>query len=105
RRILPGIPSFEALGLPQTISDLAREQHGLGLVTGLAGAGKTAPIAAMVDQVNEHREGHIVTIEDPVEVLHSDKRSIVDQREVGTETPPRLSGIEHALRQDPDAIA
>ena len=102
RRVLPGIPSFEALGLPATVADLAREQHGLVLVTGLAGSGKTATIAAMVDHVNQHREGHIVTIEDPVEVLHADKRSIVDQREVGTDTPSAVSGLEHALRQDPD---
>ena len=74
------------------------------LVTGLAGSGKTATIAAMVDHVNQHREGHIVTIEDPVEVLHADKRSIVDQREVGTDTPTAVSGLEHALRQDPDVI-
>lgn len=104
RRVLPGIPSFEALGLPATVADLAREQHGLVLVTGLAGAGKTATIAAMVDHVNQHREGHIVTIEDPVEVLHADKRSIVDQREVGTDTPSAVSGLEHALRQDPDVL-
>jgi twitching motility protein PilT len=104
RRVLPGIPSFEALGLPQTVADLAREQHGLVLVTGLSGAGKTATIAAMVDHVNQHREGHIVTVEDPVEVLHADKRSIVDQREVGTDTPSAVSGLEHALRQDPDVI-
>jgi twitching motility protein PilT len=104
RRVLPGIPSFEALGLPQTVADLAREQPGLVLVTGLAGAGKTATIAAMVDHVNQHREGHIITIEDPVEVLHADKRSIVDQREVGTDTPTAVSGLEHALRQDPDVL-
>jgi twitching motility protein PilT len=104
RRVLPGIPSFEALGLPPTVADLAREQHGLVLVTGLAGAGKTATIAAMVDHVNQHREGHIITIEDPVEVLHADKRSIVDQREVGTDTPTAVSGLEHALRQDPDVL-
>ena len=104
RRVLPGIPSFEALGLPATVADLAREQHGLVLVTGLAGAGKTATIAAMVDHVNQHREGHIVTIEDPVEVLHPDKRSIVDQREVGTDTSSPVAGLEHALRQDPDVI-
>jgi len=104
RRVLPGIPSFDALGLPATVADLAREQHGLVLVTGLAGAGKTATIAAMVDHVNQHREGHIVTIEDPVEVLHADKRSIVDQREVGTDTPSAVSGLEHALRQDPDVV-
>jgi twitching motility protein PilT len=104
RRIVAGIPSFEALGLPGTVAGLAREQHGLVLVTGLAGAGKTSTIAAMVDHVNEHREGHIVTIEDPVEVLHPDKRSIVDQREVGTDTPSAVSGLEHALRQDPDVV-
>ena len=62
------------------------------LVTGLAGSGKTATLAAMVDHVNTHREGHIVTIEDPVEVLHADKRSIVDQREVGTDTPSAVLG-------------
>jgi twitching motility protein PilT len=73
-------------------------------VTGLAGSGKTATLAAMVDHVNMHREGHIVTIEDPVEVLHADKRSIVDQREVGSDTPNAVSGLEHALRQDPDVI-
>ncbi len=104
RRVLPGIPSFDALGLPPTVADLAREQHGLVLVTGLAGSGKTATIAAMVDHVNQHREGHIVTIEDPVEVLHADKRSIVDQREVGTDTPSAVSGLEQALRQDPDVV-
>ncbi len=104
RRVLPGIPSFEALGLPATVADFAREQHGLVLVTGLAGSGKTATIAAMVDHVNQHREGHIVTIEDPVEVLHADKRSVVDQREVGTDTPSAVSGLEHALRQDPDVV-
>ncbi len=104
RRVLPGIPSFEALGLPQAVADLAHEQHGLVLVTGLAGAGKTATIAAMVDHVNQHREGHIVTIEDPVEVLHADKRSVVDQREVGSDTPSAVSGLEHALRQDPDVV-
>jgi twitching motility protein PilT len=104
RRVLPGIPSFEALGLPATVADLSRERHGLVLVTGLAGAGKTATIAAMVDHVNEHREGHIITIEDPVEVLHADKRSIVDQREIGTDTPSAVSGLEHALRQDPDVL-
>jgi twitching motility protein PilT len=104
RRVMNGIPSFEALGLPGTVADLAREQHGLVLVTGLAGAGKTATMAAMVDHVNEHREGHVITIEDPVEVLHADKRSIVDQREIGTDTSSAITGLEHALRQDPDVL-
>jgi twitching motility protein PilT len=104
RRVPTGIPTFEALGLPEAVAKLAGAQHGLVLVTGLAGSGKTATLAAMVDHVNTHREGHIVTIEDPVEVLHADKRSIVIQREVGSDTPTALSGLEHALRQDPDVI-
>jgi twitching motility protein PilT len=104
RRVPTGIPSFEALGLPGAVATLSGEQQGVVLVTGLAGSGKTATLAAMVDHVNVHREGHIVTIEDPVEVLHADKRSIVDQREVGSDTPNAVSGLEHALRQDPDVI-
>ncbi len=104
RRVLPGIPSFDALGLPRAVPELAEEQHGIVLVTGLAGSGKTATLAAMIDHVNAGREGHIVTIEDPVEVLHPDKRSIVDQREVGADTPSAVSGLEHALRQDPDVL-
>jgi twitching motility protein PilT len=104
RRVLPGIPSFDALGLPSAVRRLAEEPRGLVLVTGLAGSGKTATLAAMVDHVNTNREGHIVTIEDPVEVLHPDKRSIVDQREVGSDTPSTVSALEHALRQDPDVV-
>ena len=104
RRVPTGIPTFEALGLPDAVATLSSAQHGLVLVTGLAGSGKTATLAAMVDHVNTHREGHIVTIEDPVEVLHADKRSIVIQREVGSDTPSAVSGLEHSLRQDPDVI-
>jgi twitching motility protein PilT len=102
--VLPGIPDFEALSLPAVVATLADEPHGLVLVTGLAGSGKTATLAAMVDHVNSTRESHIVTIEDPVEVLHADKHSVVDQREVGTDTPSAQSGLAHALRQDPDVI-
>ena len=97
RRVPTGIPTFEALGLPDAVATLSSAQHGLVLVTGLAGSGKTATLAAMVDHVNTHREGHIVTIEDPVEVLHADKRSIVIQREVGSDTPSAVSGLEHSL--------
>jgi twitching motility protein PilT len=104
RRVLPGIPDFEALSLPPVVATLAGEPHGLVLVTGLAGSGKTATLAAMVDHVNNTRECHIVTIEDPVEVLHADKHSVVDQREVGIDTPSAQSGLAHALRQDPDVI-
>src|SRR5439155_894671 len=88
---LDGLLRFAVVGLPGAVATLAEEQHGLVLVTGLAGSGKTATLAAMVDHVNTQREGHIITIEDPVEVLHPDKRSIVDQREVGADTPTAVS--------------
>jgi twitching motility protein PilT len=104
RRVLPGIPGFEALTLPSAVRVLAEQHDGLVLVTGLAGSGKTATLAAMVDHVNTTRECHIVTIEDPVEVLHADKRSIVDQREVASDTPTASSALAHAVRQDPDVI-
>ena len=104
RRVLPGIPGFEALTLPAAVRGLADRTDGLVLVTGLAGSGKTATMAAMVDHINMSRECHIVTIEDPIEVLHADKRSIVDQREVSTDTPTAHSALVHALRQDPDVI-
>jgi twitching motility protein PilT len=104
RRVLPGIPGFEALGLPGTVPDLVAHPQGLVLVTGLAGSGKTSTLAAMVDHLNASRECHIVTIEEPVEVLHADKKAIVDQREVGADTPSTGSAIQHALRQDPDVI-
>ena len=104
RRVLPGIPGFEALGLPATVPDLVGHPQGLVLVTGLAGSGKTSTLAAMVDHLNASRECHIITIEEPVEVLHPDKRAIIDQREVGADTPSTVSAIQHALRQDPDVI-
>jgi twitching motility protein PilT len=104
RRVLPGIPGFDALSLPPTVAALADQPHGLVLVTGLAGSGKTATLAAMLDHVNATRECHVITIEDPVEVLHADKRAVVDQREVGTDTPSAQSALVHALRQDPDVI-
>ena len=90
--------------MPPAVAALADQAHGLVLVSGLAGSGKTATLAAMVDHVNSTRECHIVTIEDPVEVLHADKRAVVDQREVGTDTPSAESALVHALRQDPDVI-
>ncbi|MFN8034770.1 MAG: type IV pilus twitching motility protein PilT [Acidimicrobiia bacterium] len=104
RRVLPGIPSFEALGLPAVVRRLAEEPRGLVLVTGPTGSGKTTTLAAMVDHVNETFEKHIVTIEDPIEVLHRDKKSIVNQREIGTDTDDFASALKRVLRQDPDAI-
>jgi len=104
RRVVPGTPGFDALGLPVGVARLADEQSGLVLVTGLAGSGRTSTIAAIVDHVNQTRACHIVTIENPIEVLHPDKRSIVTQREVGTDTVSYESALRHALRQDPDVV-
>ncbi len=104
RRVLPGVPGFEALALPPVVQSLAEQPNGLVLVSGLGGSGRTATMAAMVDSINSERECHIVTIEDPIEVIHADKRAVVDQREVGTDTPSAHVALEHALRQDPDVI-
>jgi len=104
RRVLPGIPSFEALGLPPVVRRLAEEPRGLVLVTGPTGSGKTTTLAAMVDHINESFEKHIVTIEDPIEVLHRDNKSIVNQREIGTDTDNFGSALKRVLRQDPDVI-
>jgi twitching motility protein PilT len=104
RRVLPGIPSFEDLGLPPAVRRLADEARGLVLVTGPTGSGKTTTLACMIDHINETQRRHIVTIEDPIEVLHNDKQSIVNQREIGTDTDDFHSALKRAMRQDPDVI-
>jgi len=104
RRVLPGIPSFEELGLPPVVRRLAEEGRGLVLVTGPTGSGKTTTLAAMIDHINEVQARHIITIEDPIEVLHLDKRSIVNQREIGTDTEDFHAALKRVLRQDPDVI-
>ncbi|MEY3360920.1 MAG: hypothetical protein RL531_639 [Actinomycetota bacterium] len=104
RRVLPGIPSFESLGLPPVVRRLAEEPRGLVLVTGPTGSGKTTTLAAMIDHINETMSKHIVTIEDPIEVLHPDKRCIVNQREIGTDTEDFHAAMKRVLRQDPDVI-
>ena len=104
RRVLPGTPSFESLGLPPVVRRLADEQRGLVLVTGPTGSGKTTTVAAMIDHINESRAANIVTVEDPIEVLHGDKRSMVNQREIGTDTADYASAMKRVLRQDPDVI-
>jgi twitching motility protein PilT len=104
RRVPPGIPDFDALGLPPAVRILAEQMHGLVLVAGLAGSGRTSTLAAMVDHVNAGRECHVVTVEDPIEVVHADKRAVVDQREVGADTPSTSSALTRALRQDPDVL-
>ncbi|HMS24739.1 MAG TPA: PilT/PilU family type 4a pilus ATPase [Acidimicrobiia bacterium] len=104
RRVVPGIPSFEDLGLPTIAQKLAEEHHGLIVVSGPAGSGKTTTLAAMIDHINHNQARHIVTIEDPIEVLHKDHLSIVNQREIGTDTEDYVSAMHRVIRQDPDVI-
>ncbi|MGI8792577.1 MAG: type IV pilus twitching motility protein PilT [Acidimicrobiales bacterium] len=104
RRVLPGTPSFESLGLPPVIRRLADEPRGMLLVTGPTGSGKTTTVAAMIDHINETKAVNIVTVEDPIEVLHPDKKSIVNQREIGTDTKDYAQAMKRVLRQDPDVI-
>jgi len=104
-RFIPfGIPSIENLTLPPVIKKLAMEERGLILVTGTTGSGKSTTLAAMIDFINEHRTCNIITVEDPVEFLHRDKKSILSQREVGFDTLSFSSALKGALRQDPDVV-
>src|SRR6266513_2543364 len=104
-RVIPkNVPNFEMLGLPEGIRRLAEEHRGLVLVTGATGSGKSTTLAAMVDHINRSRQQHIVTIEDPIEILHSDHSCIVNQREVGLDTTGFMAALRRALRQDPDVI-
>jgi twitching motility protein PilT len=104
-RVIPReVPNFEQLSLPAGVERLANEHRGLVLVTGATGSGKTTTLAAMIDHINRVRQSHIVTIEDPIEVLHTDRSSIVNQREVGLDTESFGQALRRALRQDPDTI-
>jgi twitching motility protein PilT len=96
--------SFATLSLPAVIETLANEPRGLVLVTGTAGSGKTTTLAAIIDHINKTRDGHIVTIEDPIEVLHSDVRCVVNQREIGVDVSSYAEALRHVVRQDPDVI-
>jgi twitching motility protein PilT len=104
-RVIPkDVPRFEQLGLPPGIQKLAEEHRGLVLVTGATGSGKTTTLAAMIDYINRSRQSHIVTIEDPIEILHPDHQSIVNQREIGLDSESFGQALRRALRQDPDTI-
>jgi twitching motility protein PilT len=104
-RVIPNeVPSFAQLRLPQGVARLAEEHRGLVLVTGATGSGKTTTLAAVIDHINRSRRQHIVTIEDPIEILHADHGCIVNQREVGLDTDSFLAAIRRVLRQDPDVI-
>jgi twitching motility protein PilT len=104
RRVLPGSPAFETLGLPPVVRTLAEEQRGMILVTGPTSSGKTTTTAAMINHINGSRSCHILTIEDPIEILHPDRQAIVNQREIGHDTADFASAIRVAMRQDPDVI-
>jgi twitching motility protein PilT len=104
RRIPLLIPKAADLGLPQIITDLARRPNGLVLVTGPTGMGKTTTLAAMIDQINNERECLMISIEDPIEFVHSNKKSIIKQREVYADTRSFAEALRHALRQDPNVI-
>jgi twitching motility protein PilT len=104
RTIPTQIKSVKQLGLPPVVSDLAEEERGIILLTGTTGSGKSTTLAAIIDQINETRAKHIVTIEDPIEFLHRDKQSILNQREVGQDTASFKRALRRVLRQDPDVI-
>ncbi len=104
-RFIPlGVPRFEELNLPEVIARLAQEERGIVLVTGTTGSGKSTTLASMIDLVNHSMRKHIVTIEDPIEFLHRDDQSIINQREVGTDTVSFSRALRRVLRQDPDII-
>jgi twitching motility protein PilT len=98
------VQNLDELQLPGVLKKIGEEQRGLVLVTGATGSGKSTTLAAMIDYINSSRTSHIVTIEDPIEYLHRDKRSIVNQREVGFDTEGFDVALKSALRQDPDVI-
>jgi twitching motility protein PilT len=104
RAIPYGIKTIEELDLPPVIRDLAEEERGIVLLTGTTGSGKSTTLAAMIDHINSTKARHVVTIEDPIEFLHVDKRSVINQREVGMDTQNFKSALRRVLRQDPDVI-
>lgn len=104
RRIVSQIPGFADLRLPKILENLAMEKRGLVLVTGITGSGKSTTLASMVDYRNQRSEGHIITIEDPIEYFHPHKKSIVTQREVGVDTESYATAMKNALRQRPDVM-
>lgn len=104
-RVIPNrVPSLEELGLPPVLGELALRPAGLVLVAGAPGSGRSTTLAALVRHVNEHRAAHVITLEHPIEYLHSHERSLVHQREVGQDAPDFATAVRAALRQDPDVI-
>jgi twitching motility protein PilT len=104
RRVNTKVPSFEELNLPHVIRDISNHKRGLIIVTGTTGSGKSTTLASMVEHINENRADNILTIEDPIEYIYRDKKSIISQREVGGDTESFAAALRHAFRQDPDII-
>jgi twitching motility protein PilT len=104
-RLVPfHVPPLSELGLPSIVEELSDRPRGLVLVTGPTGSGKSTTLASMIDRINQKRRKHIVTIEDPIEFLHPHKNCLVNQRELGSDTPSFASALKHVLRQDPDIV-
>ena len=104
RAVSPASKNFDELGLPEVVQTLCAEPRGMILVTSPTGSGKTTTLGAMIDHINSNRRANIITLEDPIEILHPDKMSIVSQREVGVDTQSFAEGLRRVLRQDPDVI-
>ena len=104
RAIPYDIPTLEQLSLPSCLKDYTKINNGIILVTGPTGSGKSTTLASLIDAINKEQQKHIITIEDPIEFLYSDKKSLITQRGLGTDTDSFASGIKYALRQDPDVI-
>ena len=98
------IPNPEDLGIPQSVVDLYERKRGLILVTGPTGSGKSTTLAALINKINEERDAHIITLEDPIEYMHKQKKSIVNQREIGMDSHDYANALRAALREDPDVI-
>jgi len=104
-RIVPtAIPTIEELNLPVVVKNLCSRRRGLILVTGTTGCGKSTTLASMIDYINSERKAHIITIEDPIEFLHKDKKAVVSQRELGLDTTSYAEALKHVVRQDPNVI-
>jgi twitching motility protein PilT len=104
RSVALNVPEYDSLGLPSVLRDLAMKKQGLILVTGATGSGKSTALAAMIEHINEISASNIITIEDPIEYLHRDKRSVISQRELGQDTLSFANALRGAMRQDPDVI-
>ena len=98
------VPSPEELGVPESVIDLYQRKRGLVLVTGPTGSGKSTTLAAIIDKINNNRDAHVITLEDPIEYLHQHKMSMVNQREIGIDSNNYANALRAALREDPDVI-